>query len=208
MSEHTAEYVLVNDLVHRLTPAFPNIIPIFFWATREGNRFALESMDDQNLRLVTCFARRPKVDPTCGSLLMKINREIIIYRHACALINIPVLVGLPMVKSLSALRLNSPCNWFDLANFDYADGGDCHFTISWDAVTAATRPLPNLPGPLTNMQIEELVKRSPIVSWSRAVDHIRDVRRTVSEQTIGSYGYWRFSFIGGYKPFFLLVLGD
>ena len=208
MSEHTAEYVLVNDLVRRLTPAFSNLIPIFFWATREGNHFTLESMDCQNLRLVTCFARRPKVDPAApSSLFMKINRELINYRHACASINIPVLVGLPIVKSLSALRLNSPCNWFDLAKFDYADEGECYVTISSDGLLS-TPPAPTFSGPLTNPQIEELVNRSPIVSWSRAVDHIRDLRQMVSQQALESNGYWRFPFIGGYKPFFLLVLGD
>src|SRR6266446_6341375 len=112
MSEHTAEYVLVSDLVHRLSPAFPQVIPMFFWATREGNRTAIQSMSELSFWLLTCFARRPKIESVDADyILMKINPELVHNCKASAALSIPVLVGLPMVKSLSSLRLNSPCHW-------------------------------------------------------------------------------------------------
>jgi hypothetical protein len=208
MSEHTAEYVLVNDLVRRLTPAFPNLVPIFFWATREGNRTAHESMFGQQLRLMTCFARRPKVDHAAPNhLFMKINGELIYYRDVCAPLEIPVLAGLPMVKSLSGLRLNSSCNWFDLAKFDSSDQAEFYVRIASDGTATLGDSSPILQRPLTNPQIEELVSKSPVLSWDRVVDHLRDIRRTVSERRVQDYGY-SLPFIGGYKPFFLLVLGN
>ena len=113
MSEHTAEYVLVNDLVHRLSPAFPDLLPMFFWATREGNRTAIESMRNLNFRLLTCFARRPKVAQFVNEhILMKVNPELKQYYQACRPLGIPVVAGLPMIRSLSSLRLTSVCNWF------------------------------------------------------------------------------------------------
>ena len=206
MSEHTAEYVLVNDLVCRLTPAFPNLIPIFFWAKREGNRTALESMHDLNCRLVTCFARRPKVEYAAPDhLFMKINSELMQYRQACEPLDIPVLAGLPMVKSLSDLRLNSPCNWFDLAKFDCINQ-EFYVTLGPDGAVTLDDSTHKLPKPLTNPQIEELVNKSPLLTWSRAVEHLRHVRRMVSDHARKNYGYVRFPFFGGYKPFLLLAL--
>jgi hypothetical protein len=201
MSEHTAEYVLVNDLVRRLSPTYPNLIPIFFWATREGNRTAIESMQDLNLRLVTCFARRPKVERAqAHHLFMKINPELMQYRQVCAPLGIPVLAGLPMVKSLPCLRPNSACNWFNLSEFDCLDQQECYVAILRDGTAARCESNDKLVRPLTTPEIENLVSKSPLITWSQAVEHLRYIRRTVSVNTP------HFPFLGGYKPFLFLVL--
>jgi hypothetical protein len=207
MSEHTAEYVLVGDLVRRLSPAFPNAIPMFFWATREGNRTAIQSMSELNLRLVMCFARRPKIEyAEADHILMKINPELVHYCKASAALNIPVLVGLPMVTSLSSLRLNSPCHWFDLVKFECANRSEFYVAVAPDGEPTLCGSNERLAGPLTDLEIEEVVRNSPLLTWSRAVEYLRDVRRTVSAYAMENHGYVRFPFFGGYKPFLLLAL--
>lgn len=206
MSEHTAEYVLVNNIVGRLSPTFPNIIPLFFWMTREGNNTAIASMHGLHLRLVVCFARRPKVDwaaPNC--LLMKINSELIDYRKACAPHNIPVLAGVPMIKSLSSLRLHSTCNWFDLASFDSVRR-EVYVEVDSNGASTLGNSGLRIATPLTNSDFEELIRRSPLMTWDHAVECLRHARRTVRDLSINSYGYAPFPFGGGYKPFLLLVV--
>ena len=61
ISEHTSEYILVPNIVRRLTQKFNQVIPVFLWLTREGNTTALEMMDGKQIRLLTAFPRRPKV---------------------------------------------------------------------------------------------------------------------------------------------------
>jgi hypothetical protein len=201
MSEHTAEYVLVNDLVHRLSPTFPELLPIFFWATREGNRTAIESMDHLSFRLLTCFARRPKVDPFLNEhLLMKINPELKQYHQACTPLGIPVLAGLPMIRSLSALRLTSVCNWFSLADFDCVDQPEFYVVVARDGTATLYESDDKLAVPLTTVEIENLVRQSPQLSWNQAVSHLRDIRRMVARDT------HRFVFFGVYRPFFVAAL--
>lgn len=207
MSEHTAEYVLVTDLVRRLCPAFPNVIPMFFWATREGNRTAIQAMSELNLRLVICFARRPKIEyAEADHILMKINAELVHYCKASSALGIPVVVGLPMVTSLSSLRLNSPCHWFDLTRFVCPNRPEFYVAVAPDGEPTLRGSNERLAGPLTNLEIQEVVSNSPCLTWSRAVEQLRDVRRTVSAYAIESYGYVRFPFFGGYKPFLLVAL--
>lgn len=201
MSEHTAEYVLVNDLVHRLSPTFPDLLPIFFWATREGNRTAIESMHHLSFRLLTCFARRPKVDPFLNEhLLMKINPELKQYHQACSPLGIPVLAGLPMIRSLSSLRLTSVCNWFSLADFDCVDQEEFYVVVARDGTASLHESDDKLAVPLTTEKIENLVTQSPQLSWDQAVSHLRDIRRIVARNT------HRFVFFGVYRPFFLAAL--
>ena len=201
MSEHTAEYVLVNDLVHRLSPAFPDLLPMFFWATREGNRTAIESMQHFNLRLLTCFTRRPKVVRFLNEhILMKINPELKQYYQACTPLGIPVVAGLPMIRSLSSLRLTSICNWFSLADFDCVDQEEFYVVVARDGTATLFESEDQLAVPLTTMKIENLVRQSPKLSWHEAVSHLRDIRRVVAHNT------QRFIFFGAYRPFILAAL--
>ena len=207
MSEHSAEYVLVNDLVTRLTPTFTDIIPIFFWMTREGNTTAIASMQGLNLRLVVCFARRSKVDSAAPhSLFMKVNCELTEYRKACAPLNIPVLAGIPMIKSLSSLRLHSTCNWFDLASFDSVKETDFDVTIDSNGTASLANSGRRLATALTTSDLEELIRRSPVVTWDYAVECLRHARKAARDLSTNRYGYAPFPFGGGYKPFLLLVV--
>ena len=54
--------------------------------------------------------------------------------------------------------------------------------------------------PLTTVQIENLVRQSPKLSWDEAVSHLREVRRMVSYNTQRSIVF------GAYRPFFLAAL--
>jgi|ERR1700741_395036 len=201
MSEHTAEYVLVNDLGHRLSPAFPDLLPMFFWATREGNRTAIESMRNLNFRLLTCFARRPKVAQFVNEhILMKVNPELKQYYQACRPLGIPVVAGLPMIRSLSSLRLTSVCNWFSLADFDCVDQEEFYVVVAKDGTATLFESDDKLAVPLTTMKIENLLRQSPKLSWDEVVRSLRDVRRMVA------YNTQRFIFLGAYRPFLLAAL--
>ena len=201
MSERTAEYVLVNDLVHRLSPAFQDLLPMFFWATREGNRTAFESMRDFKLRLLTCFARRPKVDRFLNEhILMKINPELKQYHEVCSPLGIPVVAGLPMIRSLSSLRLTSVCNWFSLADFNCVDQAEFNVVVAPDGTATLYESDEKFATSLTTVEIENLIRQCPPLSWDQAVSLLCDIRRMVSRNTR------QFMFFGVYKPFFVAAL--
>ena len=85
ISEHTAEYILVPNLLRRLTPHYQHIIPMFFWSTREGNTIAARTMSDVTVRLLTAFPRRPKIAASHPNrITMKVNQRLLAYARAGA----------------------------------------------------------------------------------------------------------------------------
>ena len=60
MSEHTVEYALVPKMIGILAPQFPRVIPIYFWATREGSRISRLCDVSGKVRVIAVFPRRPQ----------------------------------------------------------------------------------------------------------------------------------------------------
>lgn len=61
LSENTAAYALMPDLVGHRTPHYGRIIPIRFSSKREGDRTANEGMASRRVTLLAAYAKRPKV---------------------------------------------------------------------------------------------------------------------------------------------------
>lgn len=193
ISEHTAEYILVPDLVRRLAPDFQEVIPIFFWATREGNSTAAMTMFETSVRILSAFARRPKILAE-DRIMMKINPELVQYSRISADAGIPVLAGIPLVSSLSLLRLSSKCSWYELGNT-----GESYVEVMLDGKAVSEQHVRNqFTTPLDDKQIREMASRSPVMTWASAVATIRAIR---SQQS----AFTHYPFFGGYKPFHLLL---
>jgi hypothetical protein len=202
ISEHTAEYVLVPSLVSQLAGQFQQIIPVFFWLTREGNTTAIELMGDARTQLLTAFPRRPKVSSRSQDrITMKVNRELLEYSVASANEGISVLAGVPLVSSLSMLRMESRCCWFEL-NPSAPIDTDSFVEIGLDGtVVSNTAPSSALSGPLSDIQIQQAALRCPVMSWRMAVEKLRLIRS-------GQPEFRGFPFFRGYKPFHLVLLAS
>jgi len=201
MSEHTAEYALVPDLIARLGDRFPTITPVYFWATREGGRVGRESVGDRAIRLVAAFARRPKVlHPGDERILVKINDVLFAAAHAGAEVGIPVLAGVPLVSDLLDFSIGVQCSWFHISATSYQTA-DEEFLLA-----LAERPQrPTLPqdvaGPLTAMELAELAESCcRELDWMQAREGMRHIK--------SAGGFQHSIFGGGYRPFFLLVCSN
>jgi hypothetical protein len=198
ISEHSAEYILVPNIVRRLTPKFPQVIPVFLWLSREGNTTALEMMAGKQMRLLTAFPRRPKILSPDG-IAMKVNHELVAYSERSEDAGMVVLLGVPLLSSLSTLRIDTDCCWFEL-NGRAAAEGDYLVEIGLDGkVMSKDVPARALSGPLTDAGIEDAADRCRVMSWAQAVDSIRVIRSIQAE-------FHGFPFFGGYKPFHLMLL--
>ena len=202
MSEHTAEYVLVPNLIGRLAPRFAEVIPIFFWSSREGNTTGLQCMSNTKVRVLSCFARRPKVVvPGSDRIIMKLNRELLEYSYGSSEVGIAVLAGIPLVSSLSQLKQTAPCSWFELRGFESVDFSvniEYYIQVMLDGTTRPKADLHGMDVPLTDQQLMDVVSRSELMPWASAVEILRHIR---SQQP----DFNRFPFFGGYKPFHLLL---
>lgn len=200
ISEHSAEYILVPNIVRRLTRKFTEVIPLFLWLSREGNTTALGMMAGRQIRLLTAFPRRPKLlSGSQDGITMKVNRELLAYSAASADAGMVVLVGVPLLSSLSMLRIDTQCCWFELKGCATTER-DYFVEIGLDGtVISNDAPARALSGPLTDAEIQDAADRCRIMPWTQAVQNIRRVRSIQPE----AHG---FPFFGGYKPFHLMLL--
>lgn len=201
ISEHSAEYVLVPNIVSRLTGKYGQVTPVFLWLSREGNATALEMMADRRIRLLTVFPRRPKISSRLqDGITMKINHELLRYSAGSAGAGMTVLVGVPLLSSLSMLSIGTKCCWFELGASSTTDR-DYFVEIGLNGMLISNdAPAQALSGPLNDAQIQDAANRCRIMPWAQAVENIRWVRSLQPE--VGG-----FPFFGGYKPFHLMLQG-
>ncbi|NQT93803.1 MAG: hypothetical protein HQ559_13675 [Lentisphaerae bacterium] len=201
MSEHTAEYALVPDLVAQLAERFPTIIPLYFWATREGSRVGRESLIDAPVRVVAAFARRPKVfDPGDERILVKINDVLFAAAQAGEQVGIPVLAGVPLVNSLVEFSTGVRCAWFHIAATP-SSAWEAEFWIPVSGEEGINHlELPQgVAGPLTGADVVDAVdSQCRDLCWEEALYAMRHVK--------SAGGYQHPLFGGGYRPFFLMMV--
>lgn len=206
MSEHTAEYVLVTDLIRRLSNIIPCITPFFFWASREGQTKAQSSYGG-TIRLLGAYARRPKVT-YAGETTIQIKFNELLFHHAFELkqAGVPLLAGVPCVSRLSDLRLNSLCAWFRIEAKE-TEWNDVFATVNLDDPMHArfSNSDSSVQGPLSTKEIHELIfEHSRIMLWSDALDRLREVGRNLL-QGRGASSAWYGRYLR-YKPFYLAML--
>lgn len=200
ISEHTAEYALVHDLVVILSREYNNVIPIYFWATREGGSMAMKSVGDCRVRVVSAYARRPKViEPTDSTILMKVNSFLLRAGTIGIEAGSPVFAGVPLATGLLQFSLNTPCCWFHLKG-GASDNQDINININLSGqIQNGNFNNSKVCGPLADKDILTLVKQySRLMCWNEAVDCIRHVRAS------GEIGMRAF-FLSTYRPFYLIL---
>jgi hypothetical protein len=129
---------------------------------------------------------------------MKINSELVQYSRLSTDAGIPVLAGVPLVSSLSLLRLSSQCSWFELSAYD-GSGVESYVEVMLDGKAVPEQhPRDPFSKPLVNKRIRELANHSSVMPWATAVETLRGIRSKQPE-------FNRFAFFGGYKPFHLVL---
>lgn len=201
MSERTAEYALVYDLIRHIRVVSPRVIPMCFWSTQEGARTAEESMRSRRVRIIAAYARRPKVlYSDQPRILVKINAPLFTGAAEGLKFGIPVLTGVPLVTALSGFSIGVPCSWFHLTP-NPSRHNDSEFLIPVsDQPLSALIFESSISGPLTDAQIGDLVKsETREMSWIEATEGMRTIRKA-------GYGYVQIPFAVGYRPFFIVIL--
>ncbi len=197
-TERTAEYAILPPLLSYLRKRFGAAVPMYFWATREGNRVALERHASQRFRVLAVFARRPKV-LNGQNMLGKINQELFAFADRAVAHGLPSVAAFPAVSNLFELGHTFQTYWFPLAGLPHQD---VHFKVHLSSTDIRPGPLDACQ--LTSWEIEDVgdaVAAAPVLIWRDAMRAIREVRHT--HRVIPSVG-----FIGGggsYMPIYVLV---
>lgn len=181
VNERSVEYVLVNHLVAVLSQEHRTLIPIFFWKTREGSRIATQGMLGQHVRLLTVFARRPKMlQPFAQTVLMKVNSALFDAAEAASIYGSPVLAGIPRTSSLLNFTVGLPCSWFRLHPGHRGAIADVEVSVSVDG-SVATGVVAPVEGPLDTREILRIAGAdASSMSWDVAVEAMTAIRQSSS----------------------------
>lgn len=208
MSERTAEYVLVTDLIRRLGDFCPQLTPFFFLASREGQAKAHTSYN-RRLRLLGAYARRPKVS-SAGAETIHIKFNALLFYHAFQLkeAGIPLLAGAPCVSRLSDLHADTSCVWFHVKpeSKRWCDRF-ARFDLSEPMHTTITDSESTVQGPLSTEDIKQLIlEYGQVLLWAEALDRLREANRNLLQ---GPYAdtAWYGKYLP-YRPFYLAMMEE
>lgn len=191
-TERTAEYALVPAFLDVLNP-LGKVAPIFFWKTREGNKTSKIIHDDDKVRVIAFFARRPKIDTKDRNFIeMKINYSLYEFSERAKNLNIPVFCGLPITTNIFELN-ESNCLWFHVES-----GYDDEY-VSVDIKNKKCS------GSIVSLKGQEIInivnKKSVKMSWKEAVDTMGRLNENHSVLGYAS----RFINTTNYKPVYFLI---
>lgn len=196
-SERTAEYSILPVVVAHLQQRFGAAVPMYYWASREGNTVAREVHDGRHVRMLALYARRPK-SVTKRTMSGKLNAELFEFAHRAALHGVPTFAGFPVVRDVFELGEDFRTFWFSLAR-DQAR--DVFFKI--DLTRPDSAPISEDGSPIRTLELDALgdaASTATVLTWKAAMAAIRDAR--VTPRTTGGGAFW-----GGsvHNPVYLLV---
>lgn len=196
-SEHTAEYILVPRLISLLSPHFARVVPFYFWVTREGNSMSRKCGPRESVRLLSVFARRPKVASSCDDqILMTLNTELFNTATIGSDYGIPVFAGVPLVTSIAELTLDAPCRWFHLAS-NFCDAPDVVVTMQSNGVLTDAGLPSCITGPLDTDALVRIIREATqLMTWDDGIECLHCIR---SDSSV------RYRFFGGYRPFHVML---
>jgi hypothetical protein len=204
LSEHSAEFILVPQLIRILSDSYRSITPFYFWAGREGSSISKGCDAGELMQVVAVYARRPKISSYGDSqITVKFNAVLSEKAYEFNRVGIPVLAGVPRVTSIMDFRLGAQCSWFEILS----DGSptDIEGVLDMDNESSIKMPTNNsVRGPLSETEVNRLViQNCKQMRWPEAIDFIRTVR--ASRPRNFEYGSYIARMFGGYKPFFFML---
>lgn len=195
ISEHTAEFILLPDLLDILSSVYKTITPLYFWTTREGGLLSRQSFLNKDIKVLAFYPRRPKVQNiNSGTIQVKFNE--LLYKRSLYFQakGIPVLVGIPLADSLDKLTNKTSCFWFDLNPQD----SETIFDIDLKSNSISNSLIKRL---LPSDILKKIEDVSFVTNWTKVLQIIR-------EASIFSHnepGFWN-PFSGDlYKPTYLIL---
>jgi hypothetical protein len=200
ISEHSSEYILVAKLTRVMERHFERVIPIYFLSTREGSPLSGGCSPSQTLKIVSVFARRPKIDiPNQPFIEVKFNESLFEIAALASPLGIPTFAGVPLASSMMKLSLDNDCAWFELMG----SNADVIYEISLDCeLLRRSSESSAIDGPITESElVARVLRKSRAMSWDEAREHMRTIRRGARADE----SFW-YQFGAGYHPFHLLML--
>lgn len=196
MSERSAELILVPQLITLIKDTYPTITPLFYWRSREGNKMSQQSFQDQSIKVLILYARRPKVEYIgSGQIEIKLNELLFRRTELYATAGMPVIAGCPIADKLENLQMGVPCIWLKLTPGGYEET----ITVNVSRPVIQSQQV----NTISRDDILNMIAAAKNFSWPEALKVIDSVRR---ENIMSNHRSFRYGVYGDvYKPVYFLI---
>jgi len=196
ISEHSAEYALIPEITNILKRKFNQVTPIFPWATREGSKISNLIHQEELIKIIGIFPRRPKLKKSDNTeISITVNSELISGATRAKDYGIPMVAGCPLVRSFWELGNCKKFAWIKLGKN----------TLESYTLSKSDRPSEQEATHfLTKNQILNLAQNtSTFLTLPEFIEAYKHIKREGSSKE--PYYYGSRTFFGSYKPFYLLM---
>jgi len=198
--ERTAEYTVVPHLTDHLRLTFRIVVPIFFWATREGSKESLARHEPSHVRILAVFARRPKTCERPNLLKGKLNAELFRFARVAYRLGVFSVAAIPIARSVFELGPGAPVLYLSLSS---SDDHDVEFLVDRSPLTILQRNADM--SDVTTLSLSDISEavehRTRPLAWSDAVRVMSNLRR----ELVKNGSRWM-PFSSGYKPVYFVLL--
>lgn len=197
--ERSVEYMLLPNIMISLRKQFDSVVAIYPWITREGGVLSRNLHGHTSYRVLSVYARRPKLYSEADRRVkFKFNEKIIRGAGLAKFYGIPAIAGCPVARNFHELSVCQSFLWSDLSTFSEEE---IDLTIEIDQEG-------HIPKPHQKHFLHSVESVSELVVSSAKPMTFFDFLEAVREVEAGSKGYVEYSsmlFRGGYKPVYILL---
>ena len=197
LSEHTTEFILVPRLNRALNRKNDNVVPIYYWASREGNNLSMNLHKNEKVKIIALFPRRPKLFKKSEIIYGKINVDVFGFVNRASNLGIPTIAGLPLVDSIKKLKDDCIVCWLKIIN-DFQNDLYFKYNINDGEIVFENSP-DNFIAIISEAELGNLFESASIYNWEDASKIFRDLRTNFEGRSV--HGFWG---LRNYKPVYML----
>lgn len=195
-NEKSAEYVILNDLYYKIKDMCSLFYPIIYQSKRDDTRISGQN-DIDNLRLLICFARRPKVTRVQDEVIEITFRETL-FKYANYFYNkgVDSIIGIPIGSRIDEIGFGAKCKWF--YSEKNRDCDFCHCLV--DKTSLCCLKKDKGIDELEEHEIIERIQYAKKWNWHEIVELLQDWYKKEKEDSFSRFGFW----VRGQRPIFVV----
>jgi len=200
VGEHTVGLSIAPILKKILHKKYKQVVPIFPWMSREGSNISQHVHATNEFMIVGLYPRRPKISILDQeNIYMTINEQIILGAHSGQKLGIPIIAGLPLARDFWELGSSTNCIWLKL---DFTSVESTSFQINHKNRTCSNSEMAKRIFGASHEVLDFLSKDCKRFNIGEALEAFKQIKMDSSNLPY----YSRFSYMGGYKPIYFLLI--
>ena len=198
-NEKSAEYIILYDLYNKFKDKFTFFYPFIYQSKRDDTLLSLKN-EINNLRLIVCFARRPKANYKDDNEIVITFRETLFdksnyfYEEG-----VDSIIGVPIGSRVEEIGFGARCHWFypEKNAISYSTcviNKNSMELVKFDKAISV----------LNEYEIIDLMKCAKTRNWKEIIMLLKTWYMYETNNSYNGFGFW----VRGQRPIFIVYKLD